>query len=124
MNYLGLDFGTTKVGVALATGQLAEPLTTLDSKNAIRIIKELAKNYKINTIVVGQADKTISFGFEKFVHSLDIGPWTLTVVDETLSSYEARQKLFHTTQKRRKKLEHQVAAAIILQNWLDLESIV
>lgn len=123
MNYLGLDYGLAKVGVAIATSPLAEPLTTLDTKNAIQIIKELAKKYHIDTIIIGQPDQSLNLEFENFVHSLDIGHWTLVIVDETLSSHEAREKLFHTTQKRRKNLEHQVAATIILQNWLDNNSL-
>lgn len=115
MNYLGLDYGLAKIGVAIATGPLAEPLTTLNTKNAIQAIKELVVKHSIDKIVIGDAP-------ENFLKNLkDLG-LEIEIVDETLSSHEAREKLFHTTQKRRKILEHQVSASIILQNWLDNNS--
>lgn len=114
---LGIDYGLVKVGVAIATGPLAEPLTTLNTKTAILAIKELVEKHKINKIIIGDTP-------EDFLQNLkDIGI-EVEVVDETLTSYEAREKLFHTTQKRRKNLEHQVSAAIILQNWLDSKTVV
>ncbi len=112
MNYLGLDYGASKIGVAIATGPLAEPLTTLNTKNAIQAIKDLIVKHNINTIIIGDAP-------ENFINLLRIGHWSLVIVDETLSSHDAREKLLHTTQRRRKNLEHQVSATIILQNWLD-----
>lgn len=117
MNCLGLDYGLVKVGVATATSSLAEPLVTLNTKNAIRAIKELIEKHNINMIIIGDAPVD-------FLQNLkDLGI-EVEVVDETLSSHEAREKLFHTTQKRRKNLEHQVSAAIILQNWLDSKTVV
>ena len=38
MNYLGIDYGDAKVGVALATGPLAEPLTTVKTEKAIQAL--------------------------------------------------------------------------------------
>ena len=47
--------------------------------------------------------------------------YELITIDETLSSHDAREKLLHTTQSKRRLIEHQVAAALILQNYLDSE---
>ncbi len=112
MNYLGLDYGTSKVGVAMATGPLAEPLTTLNTKNSLQLLKQIIIDNNIDTIVVGDCSQEF---FAK-LQSLEL---PVQVVDETLTSHDAREKLLHTTQKRRKNLEHQVSATIILQNWLD-----
>ncbi|MEK7163556.1 MAG: Holliday junction resolvase RuvX [Patescibacteria group bacterium] len=121
MIYLGLDYGTAKIGVALATGPLAEPLATFDTKSSIKKIKELIVKLQIEKIIIGKPDKSLSFEFEKFVNLLnpDLIGSKLKIVDETLSSHDARLALLHTTQTRRKEKEHSVAAAIILQSWLD-----
>ena len=114
MNYLGLDYGASKVGVAIATGPLAEPLTTFDTNNAIQLLKQIIIDNNIDTIVVGGCS-------QEFLDRLRLLELPVHVVDETLSSHDARQKLFHTSQKRRKNLEHQASATIILQNWLDTQ---
>lgn len=111
MNYLGIDYGAVKTGVALATGPLAEPLTTIKTEKALQSIKLLLNKHNIDNIVVGDCP-------EFFLDKLS----DLAVVhqaDETLSSYDARQSLLHTSQKKRRLSEHAVSAAIILQNWLD-----
>jgi len=111
MNYLGLDYGAVKIGVALATGPLAEPLTTLKTTKALQSIKLLLDKHNIDNIVVGDCP-------ESFLDKLS----QLSIVyrvDETLSSHDARQALMHTTQKKRRNEEHAAAAAIILQSWLD-----
>src|SRR3989344_3538865 len=112
MNYLGLDYGKARVGVAVAEGPLAQPLVTLDTQNAIRLIKELVIRYKIDSIVIGDCP-------QEFLSELQIFKLPVIVTDDTLSSHDAREGLLHTTQKRRKNLEHQASATIILQSWLD-----
>ncbi|MBI5358863.1 Holliday junction resolvase RuvX [Candidatus Amesbacteria bacterium] len=114
MNYLGLDYGTAKIGVAIAIGSLAEPLTTINAKNNLQLLKQIIIDNNIDTIVVGDCS-------QEFLDRLQLLELPVHVVDETLSSHDAREKLLHTTQKRRKNLEHQVSATIILQNWLDTQ---
>lgn len=115
MNYLGIDWGEKHIGVALATGPLAEPLTTLTTKNALQKIKQLIYKHKVDEIVVGVSNASMHNTVE-FVRQLGI---PVHLVDETLSSHDARQALMHTTQKKRRLTEHSVSAAIILQSWLD-----
>ena len=112
MNYLGLDYGQSHIGVALATGPLAEPLTTIPTKTALRLIKELIKKHNINAIIIGIPHASIHNTLEQL-------GLPVYEVDETLSSHDARESLMHTTQKRRRVGEHTAAAAIILQSWLD-----
>ena len=111
MNYLGIDYGAVKTGVAIATGPLAEPLTTVKTEKAFQSIRLLFNKHNIDSIVVGDCP-------ESFLGKLsDLA--VVHQVDETLSSHDARQFLFHTSQKKRRKEEHAAAAAVILQNWLD-----
>lgn len=112
MNYLGIDYGQAKVGVAIAEGPIAEPLTTLDTGMALHELMLLVKKHHIEEIVVGDCPAD-------FLKELQ--GWGLPVhqADETLSSHDARQALLHTSQSKRKNKEHAVSAAIILQNWLE-----
>lgn len=114
MNYLGIDYGFAKIGIALAVGPLAEPLATVKTEKAIRSIKLLINTHTIDSIVVGSCP-------EKFLGELSELA-TVHHVDETLSSHDARQSLLHTSQKRRRLSEHAVSASIILQNWLDSQN--
>lgn len=121
MNSLGIDFGTKHLGIALATGPLAEPLTTLPTKSAIPAIIKLISDYKIDTIIVGLGDERLSNEVHNFLTQLRTSHPQLSyqVVDETLSSKDARLSLMHTSQTRRKQNEHAVAATLILQSWID-----
>ncbi len=112
MNYLGIDYGKAKVGIAVATGPLADPIATPETKEAIETIKKLVKSHKIDLLVVGDSPET-------FLKELSEIGLPIQVADETLSSHDAREALLHKSQKKRREDEHAVAAAIILQNWLD-----
>lgn len=112
MNYLGLDYGQKHIGVAIATGPLAEPLTTIPTQNALQLIKELIKKYYIEAIIIGTHDASMHDTLKQL-------RLPVYEVNETLSSHDARQSLLHTSQKRRRIGEHSASAAIILQSWLD-----
>lgn len=119
MNYLGLDYGLKHLGIAMAIGPLAEPVASVSTAKALHLIKEIADKNNISEIIIGQPDQTLKVEFEKFINSLKITNLKLIICDETLSSHDARQALLHTTQSKRKKIEHSVSAAIILQSYLD-----
>ncbi len=112
MNYLGIDYGEKKTGVAMAEGPLADPFNTFPTENALESIRQLIRAYSIEAIVIGLCPQDFLTKMQN---------WGIPVhqVDETLSSHQARQSLMHTTRKKRKENEHAVAAAIILQSWLD-----
>lgn len=112
MSILGLDYGEKHVGVALAEGPLAAPLTTLKTETALVQINELINKWQINKLVIGDCPKV-------FLEKLKTLGVAVIQTDETLSSHDARLSLMHTTQIRRKEKEHAVAAAIILQTWID-----
>ena len=112
MNYLGLDYGAAHIGVALATGPLAEPLATLNTNTCISELEILISQHNIKGIIIGNAASD-------FLNQLAIFNLPIHQTDETLSSQDAVKSLLHTTQSRRQQLEHSAAAAIILQSWLD-----
>jgi putative transcription antitermination factor YqgF len=119
MNYLGLDYGLTHLGIAFSDGPLASPLTTIPTSQAAKLLPVLVDTHHVDEIIIGRPDKTLKLKFNEFINYLKILNFKFQIVDETLSSYDARQKLLHTTQTRRRKKEHSVAAALILQSWLD-----
>lgn len=122
MNYLGFDYGRKYIGIAIATGPLAEPLTTVSTGSSLQLIKELVAQHHIDILIIGQPDKSLKSEFNEFINSLK--DFKLIVVDETLSSHDARQSLLHTSRLRRKSLEHSVSAALILQSYLDSVKII
>ncbi len=134
--YLGFDFGTRKIGVAVGqrlTGT-ASPLETIRSeKKSVRwqAIDRLVATWQPEGLVVGIArqidgqDNPVTPLMQKFCRQLE-GRYRLPVfaMDEHLTSFESRQLLFEELQLRAgkvKALNDQVAAQLILQSWLNLQ---
>jgi putative Holliday junction resolvase len=132
--FLGFDFGTKKIGVAVGqTATLtASPLRTLRAVNQQpnwQGISELIKEWLPAGLVVGisrQADgrdNPVTPRMLKFCRQLE-GRFGLPVYrqDETLSTFEAKQLLFDEVSVNAAKLwevQDQLAAQLILQTWLN-----
>lgn len=124
MKYLGLDFGLKNLGLAVATGPLAEPFAEkkyqLESQ-ALQFIVRLCAEQKIDQIVLGLSEGKMAEIIKKFAAKLkSLTNLPLVFQDETLSTFEAKQKLLaaHASQSRRRQ-DHRAAAALILQDYLD-----
>ena len=137
MRILGLDYGSKTVGVAISdelmmTAQALETISR-DRENKIRHtlvrIKDICDEYKVDRIVLGypknmdnsigeQALKTESFMDElKKRTGLEVILW-----DERLTSVSAAKILDEGEVKgqyERKKVIDKIAAALILENYLD-----
>lgn len=103
---LGIDYGEKWCGVAQSEGSLAAPLKTVLTKNILAEIKKLNPE----KIVVGISENKMADQTRRFIKSL---PGLVETVDETLTSYEA-QKI-----KKKRADQHAVAAALILNRYLD-----
>lgn len=132
--YLGFDFGTKKIGIA--TGQvvtsIANPLQTLyniKQKPDWEGISRLISVWHPVGLVVGisrlsdSLDNPVTPRIRKFCRQLN-GRYKLPVfqIDETLSTFEAKQILFNDLKVSASKLwkvHDQLAAKIILQSWLN-----
>ena len=128
---LAIDYGLARIGLAISYVGLAEPLKVISNdisyKNsiigprALDEIKEIIEREEVKKIVLGiseqeMAKKTLAFfDFLKPLISLEI-----VLIDETLSSYEVQQKLQDLPKKHRRQAIDHYAAAIILENYLDL----
>ena len=138
MRSLGLDIGDRKTGVAISDpdGVLATPLTVIERRNQEDVIADIIKlveQYKVECIVVGlpysldghltqQAMKVKDFT-EKLQNviasrspKINIQMW-----DERLSSVAAERLMIEAGTRKDKRKQHQdaLAAAIILQGFLD-----
>lgn len=132
--YLGFDFGTKKIG--LAVGQLvtktASPLETIRSLNQVPNwdkIAQLLEQWEPVGLVVGVSrqadgsDNPVTPRMLKFCRQLN-GRYNLPVfqIDEALSTFEAKQMLYDDVQLSASKLwevQDQLAAQLILQSWLN-----
>jgi len=135
--YLGFDFGSKKIGVAVGqrlTGT-ASPLQTISAINQKpnwQAISQLIQEWQPGGLVVGisrkkdGSDNLITPKMQKFCRQLE-GRFQLPVftIDETLSTFEAKQLLFDDLGLNVDKLwqvQDQLAAQLILQSWLNLEN--
>ncbi len=133
MRILGLDYGEKRIGVAVCDelGLTAQGLPTLirkTKKHDLEILSRLIQNYAVERIVIGyplRLDGSEGIQCEKvnrFARLLD-KTFSLPVVkwSETLSTKEAEEILISSGvrwQKRKEKVD-QLAACLILQNYLD-----
>jgi putative Holliday junction resolvase len=147
---LGIDYGRSRIGLALADAQTAlpRPLETLKRVNRnedMRRLREIVRTHGIKQIVVGlplrldgshgeMAEEAARFG-ERVRKQFGI---PVEMVDERLTSWEAERlledhsgKAFHddaktSHEKRRESSRASVdamAAAIILKEYLEREQI-
>ena len=133
MRILGLDVGEKRIGVALSDplGIIASALIVIEGKtetDAIQRVVALAREHEAERIVVGlprsldgslgpQARKVQTFA-DSLAGRIDI---PVVTWDERLSTVEAERTLVQAGMKRdkRKKRLDSVAAALILQGYLD-----
>jgi putative Holliday junction resolvase len=133
MRTFGLDVGTRTVGVAVSDplGVTAQPLTTLrrsGQRADLAELRRLAEAHQVVHAVVGlplnmdgsegpSAVAARAFG-EAVARALEI---TVEYQDERLSTVAANRALLEAdvSRARRREVVDQVAAALILQTWLD-----
>ena len=130
--YLGFDFGYKRIGVAVGQEitSSARPLTTLDAKMGVPnwdAVKKILTEWRPEALIVGlptcidDSEQYTTQAARDFAQEL-LKRFLLPVhlVDERLSTVEARAQLFASGGYRKIK-QSQVdsfAACIILQQWL------
>ncbi|KKR53111.1 MAG: hypothetical protein UT88_C0014G0008 [Candidatus Woesebacteria bacterium GW2011_GWD2_40_19] len=118
MKILGIDYGRSKIGVAIADGPLAEPMQVIRYSNT----KILMEKLHIEKIVVGVSEGKIGEESKKFASSIQpLIQSTIILADETLSTQDAQRMSREAgiSQKKRHEMEDAYAACIMLQNYLD-----
>ena len=133
MKVLGLDYGEKRIGVAICDdlGMTARGIATIARKYWKRDIEQIAglvSEYDVEKIVVGypvRLDGTEGIQCEKVNRFIDVLERGVSVPvvkwNEALSTKEAESLLIEADMNRRKRrgVVDKLAAAIILQDYLD-----
>lgn len=127
MVYLGIDYGSKRIGLALAhaDSKLAQPLATIDASRPdywVRL-EQLVKEHEVGELVVGlprgldggETDQTKAARF--FAVELASLKLPIHLQDEAGTSELARERI--GTKLQAKGQIDAEAAAIILQDYLD-----
>lgn len=130
---LALDFGTKRIGVAVSDegGQLARPVKTITvrpGRPPVEEIRGLVAEFSPGEIVVGIPRRldgspgTLAPAVERFAAEVaDAVGLEVVLWDERLTTEAAREKMIEAGagRKRRRNDLDRVAAAVILQDYLD-----
>lgn len=131
MRYLGIDYGRKRTGVAICDEKerIASPLTVITGqRDLVSRITEIAEREQAGGIVVGlplnmdgsegKATKVVREFGARLAEAMGV---QVLFHDERLSSFDAEQKLIEAdlSRKKKKKRIDAVAAASILQSFLD-----
>ena len=123
---LGIDLGQKTTGIAISEGQLATPFKTIthkSQKEALSKIIKLCDELGVEKLVVGYVEGKIKSLFESFVSNFKKARPAVRVVmvDETLTTRQAQETMIklQLSRKKRQKKEHEMAAVLILQSYLN-----
>ena len=123
MKYLGVDFGLKRIGLAVSEGELASSwkvITTSSFSNAVDQITQIFVKEQFDLIVLGQPEGKMGKLVGKFARILSAKGIKVELADETLSSKNAAALMVELNiPKEKRKINDAVAAAQILQNFLD-----
>jgi putative Holliday junction resolvase len=128
---LAIDYGQKRLGLAISDemGLTARPLATLERTNRredLRRLREIVRQNGVGRIVVGQplhldgAQSEMAEEAARFAARIqkELG-LPVELADERLSSWEAERVMAETrTKKRNRGRRDQVAAAVILRDYL------
>jgi putative Holliday junction resolvase len=132
MRVLGLDVGSVRIGVAISDEDqiIAQPLSNIDGKKSpVQDVEELCLKYSVKTVIIGLplsmngGDRGISSRRAKAFGEALKTRLGLEVIffDERFSTSEANKALISASVKRKKRKDFvdKIAAALILQGYLD-----
>lgn len=123
MKYLGIDYGQKKVGLSLSEGQIASSykvITIHSLQEALSKVLQVIKQESVDQVVIGKPESGLSLKItQNFIAELK-KYIPVIEADETLSSFQAKNLMLELNKpKKLRQQDDSVAAAIILQNYLD-----
>ena len=123
---LGIDLGKKTTGIAISEGQLATPYKTIthkSQKEAVLKIARMCDELEVEKLVVGFVEGKIKSYFENFAKEFGKARPAIEVImiDETLTTRQAQETMIklQLSRKNRQKKEHEMAAVLILQSYLN-----
>ncbi len=133
MRVMGVDYGDVRIGVALSDplGFTAQAFTVLDARKTPDVsaaLADIAIKQEVSRIVVGyprNMNGTVGERAQKselFAQQLERATGLpVSLVDERLSTVSAQRMLItgHVRREKRRAVVDKVAAALILQTYLD-----
>ncbi len=123
MKYLGVDWGLKRVGLAISEGELASPLMTLNItslQDGVKKIMDLVEKEDIRVIVIGQPEGESGKLVQNAVKELSKIGVEIISGDETLSTQIAKDEMLNLGVKKKvRRDDNAMAAAVILQRYLD-----
>ena len=125
MKTLGIDYGRSKVGLALGVATFAEPMKVIrysDTKILEEQIRKVIEEEKIDKVVVGISEGSMETESKEFADAIQ--PFISSKIefyDETLTSKDAQRLSIEAgvPRKKRHQMEDAYAATIMLQGYLD-----
>lgn len=123
MRYLGVDLGLKKIGLAISEGELATPLKTIavaGFEEAVSKIVSVIEDEIADLVIIGQPEGEMGKAVKKVADRLKSEGFEIVLADETLSTKEAQTLMIEMgLGKKNRRDDNSVAAAIILQRYLD-----
>lgn len=128
--YLGLDYGTKRIGVAISDelGLTARPLEVVPRRELAEALRRITDEYQVEAVVIGlptglsgHEGKSAAGARELALEVEEIIGIPVEFVDERFTSRIADSALLESGMRRRdrKATVDKIAAAIILQTYLD-----
>ncbi|NCP77250.1 Holliday junction resolvase RuvX [Candidatus Gracilibacteria bacterium] len=127
MSTLAIDYGTKKIGLAVAVEEIAFPVAIIATKEVFSYLPKIVKERGVDTIIIGIAnhmDGSVSdqaTRTRKFQQKLrNLLPKDIKYIewDERLTTFEAKNSMDPFGKDPRKAIDD-VAASIFLQSYLD-----
>lgn len=126
MKYLGVDWGMRRVGLSISEGTLASPLQTLEIhglKDGVEKVLRVATKEKADLIIIGKPEGEMGKAVLNVIKELQNREVEVVTSDETLSTQSAKLEMLTMGKgKKARREDNAMAAAIILQRYLDEKS--
>lgn len=123
MKYLGVDFGLRRIGLASSEGQIASSFKTIEVisfNDSIEKILNVVNKEGFEKIIIGLPEGKIGKSVLKFINIFKKKGLDIIPVDETLSSKKALAQMIElNVSKKKRRFNDEMAAVIILQDYLD-----
>lgn len=122
MNYLALDYGTKRIGTAVAVNGIISPLPVLkNDRSLLPRLTRIIEEYRIQKIYIGLSEGEMRNKTQKFVARLSaMLQLPIETVEEAVSTIEATDIYLKNNKKKKdyKQSIDSLAAAVILQRVL------
>ena len=119
MNYLAIDYGTKRIGLAVSTLDIITPILAIKNDDHLFAnLQKIISEYRIDKIYVGLSEGEFANLTRNFVEELKkVIKLDIETIEEAVSTIEAQQ-IFLQNKKKKKNYKDTIdsmAAAVILR---------